>query len=89
MTSPPENITVECPKCGHAFEDWFRPSINADLDPEIAADADYMREATTATCPKCGNVVDLSTLIVEGVWRPDRFIANADDLTDPPKDGDR
>ena len=30
----------------------------------------YLREASTATCPSCGHVVELDTVIVEGdVWR--------------------
>ena len=69
MTSPAEQITVECPKCGHVYDDWHRASINADLDPAMAADAEYVRAASTATCPKCEHVVDLGTLVVDGnVW---------------------
>lgn len=65
MTSPPEQITVACPACGHVYTDWHRASINVDLDPTLDVDA-----ASTATCPKCGHVVDLGTLVVEGnVWK--------------------
>ena len=32
MTSPIEDITVQCPKCGHLYQDWFRGSVNLDLD---------------------------------------------------------
>ena len=32
MTSPPKEITVECPKCGRFYEDWYRASVNLDLD---------------------------------------------------------
>ena len=32
MTSPPAQVTVECPRCGHVYRDWWRPSINLDLD---------------------------------------------------------
>ncbi|HUT09378.1 MAG TPA: hypothetical protein VMY42_02690 [Thermoguttaceae bacterium] len=32
MTSPPEQIDVECPKCGQVYSDWYRPSINLTLD---------------------------------------------------------
>jgi len=42
MTSPVGQIAVECHKCGVRYEDWYRPSINADLDPELAADVDYV-----------------------------------------------
>ncbi len=41
--------------------------MNLDLDD---FDEEYLREASTATCPSCGHVVELDTLIVEGdVWR--------------------
>ena len=33
MTSPIEDITVQCPKCEHLYKDWFRASVNLDLDP--------------------------------------------------------
>ncbi len=67
MTSPPEKIQVQCPECGTKYEDWYRPSINLGLDN---FDDEYMKQATTATCPKCKTVVDLGTLIVrrDGVW---------------------
>lgn len=70
MTSPVETITVECPACGRSYEDWTRASVNATLDPSIAADDAYMRECSTATCPQCAHVVDLDVLVVdEDVWR--------------------
>ena len=39
MTSPPREITVTCPDCGHIYEDWYRPSINLSLDD---FDDDYL-----------------------------------------------
>jgi endogenous inhibitor of DNA gyrase (YacG/DUF329 family) len=67
MTSPVEEIRVECPTCGTTFDDWTRGSINLDLDD---FDDDYVRRASTATCPSCGQVVDLGALVVkDGVWR--------------------
>ena len=66
MTSPPRPITVQCPRCGHRFEDWYRASINLDLDD---FDDDYVREATSATCPTCALVIDLGAIVVQGdVW---------------------
>ena len=62
MTSPPEEITVECPKCGHHYEDWIRRSVNLDLDP---FDSDYLESCSTATCPKCQHKVNLDVLVVE------------------------
>jgi endogenous inhibitor of DNA gyrase (YacG/DUF329 family) len=49
MTSPVEQIIVECPKCGLSYEDWYRASVNLDLDPW--ADEDYLDECSIATCP--------------------------------------
>ena len=41
--------------------------MNLDLDD---FDEEYLREASTATCPSRGHVVKLDILIVEGdVWR--------------------
>lgn len=66
MTSPVEEIRVECPRCGHEYDDWFRPSVNLDLDD---FDDDYLRRASTATCPSCGFVVEIGSLFVkDGVW---------------------
>jgi large subunit ribosomal protein L7/L12 len=65
VTSPPEQIQIDCPKCGTVYQDWYRPSINATLDPELAADEEYMRQASTGTCPACGHTVDIGTLIAE------------------------
>ena len=59
MTSPPREITVTCPDCGHIYEDWYRPSINLSLDD---FDDDYLERATTTTCPECGVKYDLGTL---------------------------
>ncbi len=65
MTSPPERITVACPECGIEYEDWMR-SVNLDLDD---FGEDYLRECSTATCPRCAHVVELDTLVVKGdVW---------------------
>jgi hypothetical protein len=67
VTSPVEEIRVECPRCTAIFDDWTRGSLNLDLDD---FDDEYVREASTATCPECGFVVDLGALVVEGeVWR--------------------
>lgn len=61
MTSPPRDIQVRCPQCGHLYEDWYRPSINLELDD---FDDEYIEEASTATYPECGYKVDLDVLIV-------------------------
>ena len=67
MSGPVEQIEVECPRCGTTYEDWTRGSLNRDIE-EI--DDDYVRLASTATCPSCGHVVTLGLLVVkDGVWR--------------------
>lgn len=70
MTSPPETIEVTCPACKHIYKDWWRPSINLSLDH---FDDEYLREASTATCPKCQTVVDLNTLMVTFIQLPPRI----------------
>jgi DNA-directed RNA polymerase subunit RPC12/RpoP len=65
MTSPPREIEVVCPKCGHEYKDWYRPSINSTLDPEMAGDEDDMSEATSATCPECGHRVPIEVLLAD------------------------
>jgi hypothetical protein len=64
-----ESITVECPKCGDHFQDWFRPCANLEVDPELA-DPGYLDCAATATCPHCGKTIRLGVLTADGdVWR--------------------
>jgi hypothetical protein len=67
MTSPPEQIEVQCPSCRAIYVDWWRPSINLTLDD---FDEEYIQEATTAVCPRCGLRVSLGALIVreDGIW---------------------
>ena len=67
MTSPPEEITVECPKCGHLYKDWFRGSVNLDLHD---FDEKYVGQCSSATCPECQQKVTLDVLVVEdGVFK--------------------
>ena len=67
MTSPIEDITVQCPKCGQHYEDWIRRSVNLDLDP---FDSEHVEQCSTATCAECHHKVDLDVLIVEdGVFK--------------------
>ncbi len=67
MSSPPEQITITCPKCQKPFETWHRASMNLRLDD---FDEEYIREATVKTCPHCGVKIHLDSLIVgkDGVW---------------------
>ena len=68
VTSPPEKITVYCPSCGKDYEDWYRASINLELDD---FDDEYLEEATSSKCKHCGHVVKHDSLIVgeDGIWR--------------------
>ncbi len=63
MTSPPEPISVWCPKCNLIYEDWWRPSINSALD---SFDDEYIEEASSATCPRCKTNVALPALHISG-----------------------
>lgn len=67
MTSPPQNIEVKCPKCGHVYSDWHRPSINLTLED---FDDEYLEAASTSICPECHYKVHHDVLIVRanGVW---------------------
>ncbi len=62
MTSPCEPITVGCPNCNLIYVDWWRPSVNLDLDH---FDVAYLEECSTATCPRCHTKVSLPALQVE------------------------
>ncbi len=63
MSSQPQSITVCCPKCNLTYEDWWRPSINSNLD---SFEDDYIEEATSATCPRCKTKIALPALLVKG-----------------------
>jgi hypothetical protein len=67
MTSPPQDIIIQCPTCNGTFKDWWRPSINLQLDH---FDDEYLKRATVKTCPHCQTEIRLDTLIVDedGVW---------------------
>lgn len=61
MSSPATEISVTCPKCGARYKDWWRASLNFTL--EDYSD-EYVKEASSATCPECRYVVKLDTLVV-------------------------
>jgi len=67
MTSPPEQITVQCPACAHIYKTYYRASMNLTLDD---FDDAYIEQMSTATCPSCGHRVSLDVLVVrgDGVW---------------------
>ena len=61
MTSPAEEITITCPKCGETYKDWYRPSINLMLDD---VDDDDIEEMSSVTCPSCETKVRMGSLVV-------------------------
>jgi hypothetical protein len=67
MTSPIEQITVVCPNCGEKYSDWFRASMNLQMDD---FDEDYIEEASSSTCIYCGFKVRHDVLVVkeDGLW---------------------
>jgi hypothetical protein len=62
MTSPIEEIDIQCPNCKTKYTDWLRPSVNLDLDD---FDEEYLDECTSAVCPKCHFKVSFDILTVE------------------------
>lgn len=66
MTSPSEQITLKCARCGERYTDWMRASVNFEIE---SFSEECVREATSATCPCCRLVVELGSLVVpDGVW---------------------
>jgi len=48
------------------YTDWYRASINLDLD---SFDEEYIEAASTCRCPECGHTVRLDLLMVkDDVW---------------------
>ena len=61
MTSPPSEVTICCPSCAAQYVDWFRPSMNLDLD---SFDDEYIAAASSAVCTSCGHKVYFDSLVV-------------------------
>lgn len=59
MTSPPEEIIVECPSCKRWYDAWHRPSINRLIDN---FSDEFIEKASTAICPYC------NCKTVLGIW---------------------
>jgi hypothetical protein len=75
MTSPPSQISVNCPQCGEIYQDWYRASVNLDMDD---FDDDYLDQCSSATCPNCGWKVKLGGLVVrDGTFFVDDALATA------------
>jgi endogenous inhibitor of DNA gyrase (YacG/DUF329 family) len=63
MSSPIEEITINCPHCQHVYRDWMRASLNLNLE---SFDDAYIEECGSAVCPKCQHKVNFDTLTVQG-----------------------
>lgn len=55
-------IIVKCSNCGNEYEDWYRGSINLDIDN---FDNEYVEKATTTICYKCKNKELLGSVIIK------------------------
>ena len=64
MTTPIEQITVECSGCGHRYEDYHRRSMNLSLDD---FDDDYIEQMSTTICPEYGVKRSIRSLVVREV----------------------
>ena len=72
VTSPVEEILVRCPRCRHLYRDWWRASINPQLDLALGADLDYLDATRTAICPACGAHTAVEELTPRrDLWRAD------------------
>ena len=45
----PRRIVIDCPKCHHEYEDWYRP-VNLALDDEAGRAAE---QTGSSVCPSC------------------------------------
>ena len=59
---PIEEVTIKYPQCDRIYSDWYKGSINLDLDD---FDEDYIDKCSSAVCPDCGHKVYFETLIVK------------------------
>jgi hypothetical protein len=59
MSSPPELILVWCP-CGALYRDSWRPSMNLSLED---FEPDYIERVSSTTCPGCGLLTRMGTLL--------------------------
>ena len=67
MTTPVEQITVECSDCGPRYEDFHRRSMNLALGD---FDDDYLEQMSTTTYQECGVKRSISSLVVREVDNP-------------------
>ena len=63
MTSPIENIEVECPACGEQFVTWHRGSVNLSLGEKWTKEE--LNEVRFAYCPKCNAHFEKDVFILQ------------------------
>ena len=69
MARAAERLTVECPRCGQAFDTWALGTPDLDCDPELA-DPGWVSAASAVTCPHCGGTSCCSGLAAaREAWR--------------------
>jgi hypothetical protein len=61
VTSPVENIEVECPACGELFITWHRASVNLSLGEQWTKEE--LDGVKFAICPKCNGHFEKDLLI--------------------------
>jgi len=62
MTTPPEQVTVQCPSCGVQFQAWHRATMEQDL---AGFDSGYVEDVSSPTCPACGTTTPIDTLRID------------------------
>ncbi len=63
MTTPPKEIEVECPACGHSFVTWHRPSVNLSLGEKwTKKDLDKLR---FVDCGRCNFRFEKELMVVQ------------------------
>jgi len=65
MTSPIEDVEVECPACGERFVTWHRASVNLSLGEKWTKKE--LDEVKFAFCPKCHGRSEKDVLITRFV----------------------
>ena len=73
MTSPIEQIEIECPTCFHRFKTYHRASINLNLGDMTEED---VQRSHTKQCPACKATMSLDTLVVDEDGRPTLIVAH-------------
>ena len=76
-------MTIECPGCGHRFEDRDRASLIVAAGADVGELRVNRPQSSTTTCPECGQPIEYGLLLLDddGLWRVSEFAGHADDVT--------